>query len=235
MRAEPPCDFDEPQLGQDPPALCTARPRGRLYDDNFNHPNKAGAGLDGQPRGHRRPTSTSAEWDIVDNLPDDRSGKAFFAPDQDYTCNPFTFEDQTVVRHLDSPLIKMPVGTRRAPRLTFVHWFATEPGWDGGNVRISVNGGPWTLIANADFIYNGYTQLLFRASLLQQQPARGPAGVRGDRRRSTGGTWGRSIVNLAPVRPRRRHHPGPLRLRQRRLRRADRLVRRRRVQVFRCR
>ncbi len=195
MRAEPPCNFDPPQLAQDPPALCPGGHAAGIYDENFDHPNKAGQGWSISHAG-TTPDFDGTEWEIVGNLPDDRSGQAFFAPDKDYTCNAFTFSDQTVVRHLDSPLIQLP-SNATSPRLTFVHWFATEPGFDGGNVRISVNGGPWTLVANADFIFNGYTEQLFPATF-NSNPLAGQVAFAGEDDGSTGGTWGRSIVNLAP-------------------------------------
>ena len=195
MRAEPPCNFDPPQLAQDPPALCPGGHAAGIYDENFDHPNKAGQGWS-ISHGGTTPDFDGTEWEIVSTLPDDRSGQAFFAPNKDYTCNAFTFSDQTVVRHLDSPLIALP-SNATAPRLTFVHWFATEPGFDGGNVRISVNGGPWTLIANGDFIYNGYTEQLFPATF-NSNPLAGQVAFAGEDDGSTGGTWARSIINLAP-------------------------------------
>jgi Zn-dependent metalloprotease len=195
MRAEPPCNFAPPQLDQAPPALCPGGHSAGIYDENFDHPNRAGQGWT-ISHGGTTPDFDGTEWEIVGNLPDDRSGQAFFAPDKDYTCNAYTFEDQTVVRHLDSPLITLP-SNATAPRLTFVHWFATEPGFDGGNVRISVNGGPWTLIANGDFLYNGYTEVLF-PSTFNSNPLAGQTAFAGEDDGSTGGTWGRSIVNLAP-------------------------------------
>ena len=102
-----------------------------------------------------------------------------------------------MVLHLDSPEIRIPAGVNN-PRLTFVHWFATEPGFDGGNVRISVNGGPWNLIANGDFIYNGYTEILLTAARGTATRWRVRSRSRARTTVSTSGTWGRSIVNLAP-------------------------------------
>ncbi|MBL0148428.1 MAG: hypothetical protein IPP87_06720 [Ideonella sp.] len=44
--------------------------------------------------------------------------------------------------------------------MTFDHWVSTETGWDGGNLKISVNGGAWALVNGADFIYNPYNTTL---------------------------------------------------------------------------
>jgi len=65
-------------------------------------------------------------------------------------------------------------------------------------VRISVNGGPWTFVAGADFIYNGYTGTTLTAAQGNSNPLAGQTAFVGTDDGSTGGTWGRSIVNLAP-------------------------------------
>jgi Zn-dependent metalloprotease len=195
LRRDPPCNFDEPQLAQDPPRLCPSGLPLPLFIDIFEIPAISEHIWTVSHEGET-PDFTERDWDITSELPD-RFGKAFFAPDQDYTCNPFTFEDETVVLHLDSPEIRIPSGVNN-PRLTFVHWFATEPGFDGGNVRISVNGGPWTLIANGDFIYNGYTQILLTGAQGNSNPLAGQTVFAGTDDGQSGGTWGRSIVNLAP-------------------------------------
>ena len=40
------------------------------------------------------------------------------------------------------------------PRISVDHWFQTEFGWDGGNFRISVNGGSFNIAAP----FGGYKQ-----------------------------------------------------------------------------
>ncbi len=82
--------------------------------------------------------------------------------------------------------------------LTFVHWVATEAGWDGGNLKISVNDGPWTLVQAADFIYNPYNTILFTAAAGNTNPLAGQPAFSGTDGGAVGGSWGRSIVNLAP-------------------------------------
>ncbi len=82
-----------------------------------------------------------------------------------------------------------------APRLTFVHWVATEAGFDGGNVKISVNGGPWTIIPTANFIYNGYNGTL-AAAPGNTDPLAGQPAFTGTDGGAVDGTWGRSIVDL---------------------------------------
>ena len=91
MRAEPPCNFDPPQLDQDPPALCPAGHAAGIFDEDFEH-KKGGQGWTISNAG-TTPDFDGTEWEIVSDLPDGRKGQAFFAPNKDYTCNAFTFSD----------------------------------------------------------------------------------------------------------------------------------------------
>ena len=162
------------------------------------------------------PDFTSRDWSVVGDLPDDRAGKAFFAPDPTFgTCA--VGGDESSVLHLDSPVITLP-SSAPAPRVVFDHWVATEPLWDGGNVKISVNGGAWQTIPAAKFVYNAYNATLNRCAG-QHEPAGRPA--RRSRAqtaaRSTAPGVARSSTSRASQPP--RQDPAALRLRHRRLRR----------------
>ena len=80
--------------------------------------------------------------------------------------------------------------------MSFDHWHATEAGWDGGNVKISVNGGPWTLIHHTDFVYNGYNVFLFSPAQGNTNPIAGETAFSGADGGSVDGSWGRSIIDL---------------------------------------
>ena len=111
------------------------------------------------------------------------------------TCAPGG--DESGVLHADSPAITLPAGAAN-PRLTFDHWVGTEGGWDGGNVKISVNGGAWQPIAPADITYNSYNAALFTAAQGNTNPLAGQPAFTGTDGGSVEGSWGRSHVNLAP-------------------------------------
>lgn len=51
---------------------------------------------------------------------------------------------RAVALFLDSPAIALPAVA--VPHVAFDHWVATEGGWDGGNLKISVNGGAYSLV-----------------------------------------------------------------------------------------
>ena len=139
---------------------------------------------------------TERDWVIVADLPDGRAGSAFFGVDPDLgTCAPGG--DESGVLHLDSAKISIPASVT-APMLTFDHWVATEAGWDGGNLKISVNGGPWQLIQAADFVYNAYNTTLITAGQGNTNPIAGEPAFSGTDGGAVDGSWGRSIVNLAP-------------------------------------
>jgi len=82
--------------------------------------------------------------------------------------------------------------------MAFDHWVATEAGFDGGNVKISVNNGPWQLVSAANFVYNPYNTTLATAAQSNTNPLQGQAAFSGTDGGSVEGSWGRSIINLAP-------------------------------------
>ena len=99
------------------------------------------------------------------------------------------------MQRLESPDITIPAGAT-ATRLTFDHWVATEGGFDGGNVKISVNGGAWQVVKAADFIYNPYNTTLATAAQGNDNPMAGQPAFSGSDGGSVSGSWGRSIVNV---------------------------------------
>jgi hypothetical protein len=83
------------------------------------------------------------------------------------------------------------------PLVTFDHWVATETSFDGGNLKISVNGGPLQLVAATDYSYNPYNMTL-AAAPGNTNPMAGQAAFSGSDGGSVEGSWGRSHVNLTP-------------------------------------
>jgi hypothetical protein len=82
-------------------------------------------------------------------------------------------------------------------RATFEHWVATEAGFDGGNVKISVDGGPWQLVPPSEFTFNNYNALLVSAEGGNTNPLAGqPAWTGNNAGTVKGGSWGRSHLNL---------------------------------------
>jgi len=210
------CGF-QPLLAQDPPPLCAPKEKlEEVFRDTFErrhrrHGHGHGHGYCGNNGNHNHDNDdwlvshegtadfTERDWEVVSDLPDGRRGRAFFGSDPDIgTCGPGG--DESSVLHLDSPRIRIP-HNEPAPKLTFKHWVATEPGFDGGNLKISVNDGPWVPVLPADFVYNAYNLTLFTTADGNTNPLQGQPAFSGTDGGAVDGTWGRSILNLAPYAP----------------------------------
>jgi Zn-dependent metalloprotease len=191
------CRF-RPLLAKDPPADTCPSARNvqvNVFADDF----------EGDPTGKwtisrdvsSSDTFTPRDWLWVNQLPDGRVGSGFFAPDplDDCTSAP---PGEAGVLHLDSPEITLPrmIG---GPHLSFDHYVATEAGYDGGQLMVSVNGDPYQLVDSSAFIYNAYNMTLFPvpAGFELQAPRAGQEAFSGvDERSFTKGSWGTSIVDL---------------------------------------
>ncbi|HLA79296.1 MAG TPA: Calx-beta domain-containing protein [Vicinamibacteria bacterium] len=189
------CPF-VPQLGQSPPAnVCVLGPANLLYSESVEGSitqwTRTNAGV--------FPSYTPRDWVKTSTLPGGRTGSAFFGLD-DPNLGDCGVADESGVMYLDSPTITLPA-TPGFPRLFFDHYVATEGGWDGGNVKISVNGGSWQNTAFTQFTYNPYIYQLFPAGSpdFNTNPLAGEQAFTGTDGGSNRGRWGKSIVNLAGV------------------------------------
>ena len=197
FRTEPTqCAF-QPLLAQNPPAAnCPAgTSQKNLFTDNFNNGTSS---MDRWTETHEgTPDFTLRDWSVVGDLPDSRAGRAFFAPDPTFgTCA--AGGDESSVLHLDSPTITVP-NSGPSPRVVFDHWVATEPLWDGGNVKVSVNGGAWQAIPNANFVYNAYNATLNSVAAGNTNPLAGQPAFTGTDGGAVDGTWGRTIIDLTGI------------------------------------
>ena len=188
------CNF-QPMLAKAPPPLCEAGGSAKsLFRDSIE---TGGSTADRWTVSHTAVTAdfTPRDWKVVSDLPDKRPGRALFAVDfPGGTCAPGG--DESGVLHIVSPEVTIPAAVDAPTRVTFDHWVATEAGFDGGNVKISVNGGAWQLIQAADFIYNPYNTTLATAAQGNTNPMAGEPAFSGSDGGSVSGSWGRSIVNL---------------------------------------
>ncbi|MBT9491899.1 MAG: M4 family metallopeptidase [Paucibacter sp.] len=188
------CNF-QPMLAKTPPALCPAGTSpGSLLSDNFEGGKRASPSWMVSYSGVN-PEFTPRTWKTVSGLPSGRAGSALFAAAGNIgSCA--AGANQAGLQRVESPEITVPAGSS-SPRITFDHWVATETGFDGGNLKISVNGGAWTLVPAANFLYNPYNMTMTTAAGGNDSPLAGQPGFSGTDGGSVGGSWGRSIVNLA--------------------------------------
>jgi hypothetical protein len=179
-----------PLLAKDPPAQCLAR---AFYDAGFE--------TDAQGWTASRFEVVPAEfidrdWHRVGELPDGRPGLAFFAPDPDARdieeCE--AMGDQSGVLRLESPAIVVPANVSTL-YLTFDHYMTSQRNFDGGNVKMSVDGGPWTLVPKTDYTYNEYNATL-AAAPANTNPLESQDAFSGSDGGTVEGSWGQSQILL---------------------------------------
>jgi Zn-dependent metalloprotease len=138
-------------------------------------------------------------WVQDTSLPGGRAGSAAFGEDlQIGNCDGGAGDVSGVMR-LQSPSIHVPNTATLSPRVSFQHYVATELGWDGGNVKISVNGGAFVVVPAAAFTFNPYNATLQTAAAGNTNPLAGQPGFTGTDGGEVGGSWGESQIDLTVV------------------------------------
>ena len=142
------------------------------------------------------PEYESRDWEWTDEIPQGGEGGAFFAIDSVLIgdCRAGS-DDQSGVMELMSPAIDIPRGSLN-PILSFDHWVATESTWDGGNLKISVNGAPFAQIDSNLFIHNPYNDRIESANT---NPIAGQRAFSGTDQGSLNGNWGQSQIDLTSL------------------------------------
>lgn len=196
MRQEPlQCDF-EPLLDPNTPAMCDT-PQYVLQEDWET-------GMDGWSLTSERAEAPSGDawpnynWELVDALPSGREGTGLFAIDEvTGTCAP----GGDISGHftVDSPLFNIPDPLEDL-ELRFDHWVATEAQWDGGNLKVSINGGDYSVVPDEAFTFNPYNDTL-NDSLVDgnTNPLAGERAWTGSNPNELSGSWGTTIVDLTAL------------------------------------
>ena len=139
------------------------------------------------------PTFNTPDWAVVESLPDGRPGMAAFVANLETgACGE---DDESGALTLDSPSILIPAGTV-VPRISVDHWVATEFGYDGGNIKISVNGSGFNLIPKSAIDFNPYNSTLIAAIDSNTNPLAGEDAFTGANNGQQTGSWGQSHINL---------------------------------------
>jgi len=187
------CNFG-PALDQNTPLLC---PREKdpivVFNEDFE------GGFAGWTRSNTGVYSgwgdAPTDWDDDSSLPGGRAGTAAFAAGPDVGDCGAGDNDISGVMRLESPAILIPASS--SPRVSFDHYFATEAAFDGGNVKISVNGGAFEVIPAAAFTFNPYNGTLATVAAGSTNPLAGQPGFSGTDGGELTGTWGTSQILLA--------------------------------------
>jgi hypothetical protein len=196
------CTFT-PLLEPGDPPLCDPREKRKVvYSADFRHGMKGWTrSSEGRYAGWPR-----LNWQTRSALPGGRDGWAAFAPtplrgDCDRGAG-----DVSGVMRMTSPVIRLPGDRWVRPTLRFEHYFATDPGYDGGNVKVSVNGGPFALVPASAFVFNDYPGVLIDEAGGSMNPLGGEPAFTGTDGGGVTGSWAVSQIDLSAVgvRPRDR-------------------------------
>ncbi|MFQ5463320.1 MAG: M4 family metallopeptidase [Phycisphaerae bacterium] len=194
LRVEPThCAF-APLLDPATPPLCYGAGKvRRVFAEDWE------SGMDGWMVGTRDvanpATFDTPDWAVVGALPDDRGGSAAFAAD--LVLGNCGSDLEAGVLYLQSPAFTLTAGAVPT-RLAFDHWVATELTWDGGNVKVSVNGSPWQLAGPNQFDFNAYNGTLVPPPQ-SDDPLGGEPAFTGTDGGSVGGSWGQSQLNFSGI------------------------------------
>lgn len=184
-----PCPGD-PTLAQDPPAACAETEEFVTVFAEDWEGGTTGWVLAETPVNPS--TWDPKPWAANTQLPDGRPGQALFAP------NPRIGDCQNDLDNgsadLTSPVIDLPVEAD-AFELRFNHYYSTENNYDGGVLYLSRNGGAFTYLPEAAFVYNGYDSELVGSSG-NDNPVAGLRAFHGSDNNSTSGTWGTTVIDL---------------------------------------
>ncbi|CAM3486557.1 M4 family metallopeptidase [Nocardioides zeicaulis] len=131
------------------------------------------------------------KWEASTSAPKHTGGVAYGPDPQDGNCG--APGDLTSRNGLISPAITVPAGT--TPRIQWDHYMASEAKYDGGNVKVSVNGGAFTLVPNDAYLFNAPGGKMDAGT----KPMANEAAWTGTDGGQLGGSWGTSIIDLAKV------------------------------------
>lgn len=142
------------------------------------------------------------EWILKTNLPKGREGLAIYAPnpanglesDGGGSC-----DTQHGIIRLESPTITMPNTTDGQFELAFTHNIATEPDYDGGNIKFSIDeGNTWALVPSSSFTVNSYNKFIVTDND-NNNPMIEEDVFSGTDENSENSSWGQSVINLSSL------------------------------------
>ena len=198
MRTEPQrCDF-RPLLQQGAPSVCgEGFASEALWTEDFED------GLAGWTASSETVYAggLNAPWTSVASAPegtgDPHASKVAFGPAPDQGQCSGTAGDFSSRDSITGPIVELP-DNLRSPKMSFEHYVATESGYDGGNVKVSVNGGAFQAIPAAAYTFNA-PGVLFTEAQGNTNPLAGEPAFTGTDGGQTKGSWGESQVDVTAL------------------------------------
>lgn len=184
------CEF-RPLLAKNAPGLC-----GAGFSTKVSYSEKFEDGLKGWAKTQDVvfEGASGLPWQSVAEAPGTNTSKVAFAPDPAGVgdCSGGA-TDVSSRDSITSPAIKVPAGLSQ--RMSFDHYVATEYGYDGGNVKVSIGGKPFQVIPTSAYVFNAPGATLEPAPG-NTSPLAGEEGFTGTDGGENHGSWGTSIVDL---------------------------------------
>ena len=187
------CEFG-PLLAKNTPSLCGAGFTSKAtWSEDFED------GLAGWTQDEEvvYAGATGIPWEASTAAPGGHAGGVAFGPDPTTGTCQADAGDISTRNGLISPAVTFPTGT--APRLSFDHYVATEVGWDGGNVKVSVDGGAFAVIPASAYVFNAPGGTLETVADENTNPMAGEVAFTGTDGGEPTGSWGTSIVDLSAI------------------------------------
>lgn len=139
------------------------------------------------------------EWETTTNAPGGHTSSVAYGPAPTNTgqCTGDGETDFSSRDSIISPIVELP-DEMRTPRMSFEHYVATEATYDGGNVKVSLNGGDFEVVPAEAYIWNAPGQL---ATLNEgnTNPMAGEDAFNGTDGGETKGSWGESQVDMSAL------------------------------------
>ncbi|MCO6437772.1 MAG: M4 family metallopeptidase [Phycisphaerae bacterium] len=180
MNTEGSCGATQPLLDPAPPVLCPSK--AIIFRDTFDDGVMDWGTYNTEP-------PTPYDWVVRDDLPIGREGYALYIADPNLgNC---VDVDESARHELWSPPITLPATGMVNPGVVFTHFVATEPGYDGGTIRLRVNGGDFLLIPPEKLSYNTYNADLIAQAAGNTNPLAGLPAFTG-----AGTAWAQTVIDL---------------------------------------
>ncbi len=142
-------------------------------------------------------TWESRDWVVTNSLPLGREGNAIFGADPINGNCTSDLENGTI--RLTSPIINIPDYPNGTFDMSFDHYVATEPDWDGGNIKYRIDDGTWELLAISAFTENSYNGSINDTNAGNDNPLQGQDAFTGSDGGSNISSWGTSTINLSSL------------------------------------
>lgn len=184
------CNF-EPLLAKNAPPACPQNQA--IFSEDWEN------GLNGWTLTSNgvNPEWPGYQWETTSSLPEGESGTAVVAVNhKDGTCAPGG--DHSGTYSVVSPEFSIPAGADEV-ELRFQHLVETEMSYDGGNVKVSVNGGPFTVVPQSAFRFNAPKAQLAATVDGNTNPKAGEWAWSGGDGGSASGSWGVTVINLSAL------------------------------------